>query len=178
MARTEGVEPSSTVLETAALPLNYIRIWCSQRDSNSYAIKHQLLRLTCLPLPSQEQNFGGVDWIWTSDNGVADRFLNRLDTTPPTKWLGRLDSNQSMQKSKSCALPAWLHPNIWWSQLELNQHYKNFQSFALPAELWDHIVWTKVVGRAGFEPAVFLTSRVYGPLASTSLHIYPEWCCA
>ena len=29
--------------------------WCSRRDSNSYAIKHQLLRLTCLPLPSQEQ---------------------------------------------------------------------------------------------------------------------------
>ena len=28
------------------------------------------------------------------------------------KWLGRLDSNQSMQESKSCALPAWLHPNV------------------------------------------------------------------
>lgn len=27
MARTEGVEPSSTVLETVALPLNYIRIF-------------------------------------------------------------------------------------------------------------------------------------------------------
>ena len=27
-------------------------------------------------------------------------------------WLGRLDSNQSMQESKSCALPAWLRPNI------------------------------------------------------------------
>ena len=33
----------------------------------------------------------------------------------------------------------------------------------------------KVVGRAGFEPAVYLTSRFYRPLASTSLHIYPEW---
>ena len=52
--------------------------WCSRRDSNSYAIKHQLLRLTCLPLSSQEQNFGGVDWIWTSDDGVADRFLSLL----------------------------------------------------------------------------------------------------
>ena len=29
----------------------------------------------------------------------------------PKYWLGRLDSNQSMQESKSCALPAWLHPN-------------------------------------------------------------------
>lgn len=27
MARTEGIEPSSTVLETVALPLNYIRIF-------------------------------------------------------------------------------------------------------------------------------------------------------
>lgn len=61
--------------------------------------------------------------------------LTNLDTTPPEKWLRCLDSNQSMQESKSCALPAWLHPNIWWSQLELNQRYKNFQSFALPAEL-------------------------------------------
>ena len=32
-----------------------------------------------------------------------------------------------------------------------------------------------MVGRAGFEPAMYLTSRVYGPLASTNLHIYPEW---
>lgn len=63
----------------------------------------------------------------------------------------------------------------WWSQLELNQRYKNFQSFALPAELWDHMIWIKVVGRAGFEPAVYLTSRFYRPLASTNLHIYPEW---
>ena len=66
----------------------------------------------------------------------------------PKYWLGRLDSNQSMQESKSCALPAWLHPNIWWSQLELNQRYKNFQSFALPTELWDH----EMVERIGLEP--------------------------
>ena len=38
--------------------------------------------------------------------------LTRLDTTPPEGWLGRLDSNQSMQESKSCALPTWLHPNV------------------------------------------------------------------
>ena len=37
--------------------------------------------------------------------------LTNLDTTPPERWLGRLDSNQSVQESKSCALPAWLRPN-------------------------------------------------------------------
>ena len=43
-----------------------------------------------------------------SENSMSTNF-----TTRALKWLGRLDSNQSMQESKSCALPAWLHPNIY-----------------------------------------------------------------
>lgn len=31
-----------------------------------------------------------------------------------------------------------------------------------------------MVGRAGFEPAMYLTSRIYSPLASANLHIYPK----
>ena len=30
-----------------------------------------------------------------------------------------------------------------------------------------------MVGRAGFEPTMYLTSRIYSPLASTNLHICP-----
>ena len=32
-----------------------------------------------------------------------------------------------------------------------------------------------LVGRVGFEPTVFLMSRLYSPLASASLHTYPYW---
>ena len=32
-----------------------------------------------------------------------------------------------------------------------------------------------LVGRVGFEPTVFLMSRLYRPLASASLHTYPYW---
>lgn len=28
------------------------------------------------------------------------------------------------------------------------------------------MIWVKMVGRAGFEPAMYLTSRIYSPLAS------------
>ena len=123
MARTEGVEPSSTVLETVALPLNYIRIWCSRRDLNSYAIKHQFLRLTCLPLPSQEQkNIGEVDWIWTSDDGVADRFLNQTwIQLHQKKWLGYLDSNQGNAGVKVLCLTSLATSQyIWWAEQDLN----------------------------------------------------------
>lgn len=57
--------------------------------------------------------------------------LTNLDTTPPEKWLGRLDSNQSMQESKSCALPAWLHPNKkWWAEQDLNLQVVSDQRFS------------------------------------------------
>ena len=32
-----------------------------------------------------------------------------------------------------------------------------------------------LVGRVGFEPTVFLMSRLYRPLASANLHTYPYW---
>ena len=38
-----------------------------------------------------------------------------------------------------------------------------------------HGVRDDVVGRVGFEPTVFLMSRLYRPLASASLHTYPYW---
>ena len=59
-----------------------------------------------------------------SEDSVSTNF-----TTRALKWLGRLDSNQSMQESKSCALPAWLHPNVKKTRgngqvsLLLNCHY-------------------------------------------------------
>lgn len=89
MARTEGVEPTLTVLETVALPLNYIRIWCSRRDSNSYAIKHQLLRLTCLPLPSQEHILEELTGFEPAMTVLQTISLTCLDTTPPEGWLGQ-----------------------------------------------------------------------------------------
>lgn len=77
----------------------------------------------------------------------------------PKYWLGRLDSNQSMQESKSCALPAWLHPNIYGGQSRIwtcNVSYVTdlqsacFNQFAyLPRmalsvrfELTVHLEWT------------------------------------
>ena len=38
-----------------------------------------------------------------------------------------------------------------------------------------HGVRDDVVGRVGFEPTVFLMSRIYSALASASLHTYPYW---
>ena len=54
----------------------------------------------------------------------------------PKYWLGRPDSNQSMQESKSCALPAWLHPNENWCRLqESNPQPTDYKSAALPVVL-------------------------------------------
>ena len=54
----------------------------------------------------------------------------------PKYWLGRPDSNQSMQESKSCALPAWLHPNENWCRLqESNPQPTDYKSAALPIVL-------------------------------------------
>lgn len=176
MARTEGVEPTLTVLETVALPLNYIRIWCSRRDSNSYAIKHQLLRLTCLPLPSQEHILEELTGFEPVLMVLQTTSLTCLDTTPPEGWLGRLDSNQSVQESKSCALPAWLRPNknggLSWNWTSAT---RIFSPLLYQLSYETICVSIKVVGRVGFEPTAYLTSRIYSPLASTSLHIYPEW---
>ena len=59
----------------------------------------------------------------------------------PKYWLGRLDSNQSMQESKSCALPAWLHPNENWCRLqESNPQPTDYKSAALPVVPLQHIL--------------------------------------
>ncbi len=121
MAGAVGIEPTSKVLETSILPLNYAPVkWWWGTDSNRRTLRE---RIYSPP---------------------------RLATSLPHRnsWCRRKDLNPQPTDYKSVALPIELHRHIKlerWLRTESNRRHKDFQSFALPTELLSHIsiCWIK-----------------------------------
>ena len=112
LAGAVGIEPTSKVLETSILPLNYAPV-----------------------------KNGGGGQIRTAEPEGADlqSAAFSLFATPP-EWCRRKESNPRPTDYKSVALPTELHRQklLWWVGTESNCRHLELQSNALPTELPTH----------------------------------------
>ena len=110
MAGAVGIEPTSKVLETSILPLNYVPIYD-----------------------------GGGGQIRTAEPEGADLQSAAFShfATPP-KWCRPEDLNPQPTDYKSVALPIELGRQQIWFRTESNCRHMELQSIALPTELLNH----------------------------------------
>ena len=112
MAGTVGIEPTSKVLETSILPLNYVPIKID----------------------------GGGGQIRTAEPEGADLQSAAFShfATPPLRWCRPEDLNPQPTDYKSVALPIELGRLVKWFRTESNCRHMELQSIALPTELLNH----------------------------------------
>ena len=131
MVASTGIEPVlqefSVLCSTywAMRPYNTNEKWWAEQDSNLQCIlchgftARLLHQFAYLPknFGTDNRNRTHMPKALPSENSMSTNF-----TTRALKWLGRLDSNQNMQESKSCALPFGYIP-MWKRPAEMDKPF-------------------------------------------------------